>query len=131
MDAAFLTEATGWGVAGLTGVTVLVALIARERLQAHYWIGYAIGALSFIHASFSMGGLAVGGSAALAGVLVATVGMFVSWAQAAMGGRLRELEGPRRLRLSRLHLGFAAVLVCLGVAHLILNGPLVRGLLHL
>lgn len=131
MDAVFLTELTGWGVAGLTGVTVVIALFARERLQPHYWVGYAIGALSFVHASFSMGGLAVGGSAALAGVLVATVGMFVSWGQAALGGRLRELEGPRRLRLSRLHLAIAAVLVCLGVAHLVLNGPVVRALLHL
>jgi hypothetical protein len=131
VDALSLSELTGWLVAALTASTIFIALFARSQLQHHYWIGYAIGALSFLHASLSMGGLAIGGSAALTGVLVATAGMFLSWGQALLGSRLRGLEGRVRGAVRRLHLANAMVLVGLGVAHLLLNGPLVRALLRL
>jgi hypothetical protein len=122
---------TGWLVAALTATTVVIGLFVRRLLRQHYWIGYAIGGLSFLHASFSMGGLAVGGSTALTGVLVATVGMFVAWGQALLGSRLRLLEGRIRTVVRRLHLATATLLVTLGVVHLFLNGLLVRSLLHL
>jgi hypothetical protein len=131
VDSLFVTELTGWLVAALTVTTVVIGLFARRLLRQHFWIGYAIGALSFLHASFSMGGLAIGGSAALTGVLVATVGMFVAWCQALLGSRLRKLEGGIRTVVRRLHLATATLLVALGVVHLLLNGPLVRSLLHL
>jgi hypothetical protein len=131
VDALFLSELTGWAVAGLTAATITIGLVFRSLLRQHFWIGYGIGGLSFAHASLSMGGLAVGGSVALAGVLVATVGMFLSWGQVAVGRQLRSLEGRHRLRVRRLHLATATVLVGLGLTHLVLNGPVVRALLRL
>ena len=131
VDSLFLSELTGWLVAALTATTILIALFARRRLQQHFWIGYAIGGLSFLHASFSMGGLAVAGSAALTGALIATVGMFLSWGQALLGSRLRQLRGRVRVYVLRVHLATATLLVGLGVVHLLLNGPMVRALLQL
>jgi hypothetical protein len=131
VDALLLSELTGWAAAGLTAATIAIGLVFRSLLGQHFWIGYVIAAVSFAHASFSMGGLAVGGSVALAGVLVATVGMFLSWGQVALGRQLRSLEGRHRLRVRRLHLATATVLVALGLTHLVLNGPVVRALLRL
>jgi hypothetical protein len=131
LDSLLVSELTGWLVAALTATTVFIALFARRRLRQHFWIGYAIGGLSFLHASFSMGGLAVAGSAALTGVLIATVGMFLSWGQALLGSRLRELRGKVRAVVRRVHLATATLLVGLGVIHLVLNGPMVRAVLHL
>ena len=131
MDSLFVSELTGWLVAALTATTICVGLFARRWLGQHFWIGYAIGGLSFVHASFSMGGLAVAGWAALTGVLIATVGMFASWGQALLGSRLRVLGGRRRVVVRRFHLATATLLVLVGVVHVLLNGPVVRALLHL
>lgn len=131
MDSLFVSEVTGWLVAALTATTMFIGLFARRQLRQHYWIGYAIGGLSFVHASFSMGGLTVAGSAALTGVLVATVAMFLAWGQALLGTRLRELRGRLRVTVRRFHLATATLLVGLGVVHIVLNGPALRALLHL
>jgi hypothetical protein len=131
VDSLLVSELTGWLVAALTATTVFIGLFAHRLLQQHFWIGYAIGGLAFVHASFSMGGLAVGGSAALIGVLVATVGMFASWGQALLGTRLRVLRGRVRAVARRVHLATATLLIGLGLVHVLLNGPLVRSLLHL
>jgi hypothetical protein len=131
VDSLFVSELTGWLVAALTATTVFIALFARRRLRQHFWIGYAIGGLSLVHASFSMGGLTAAGTAALTGVLVATVGMFVSWGQTLLGSRLRLLRGRVRVAVRRFHLASATLLVALGVVHLLLNGPVVRSFLHL
>ena len=56
--------------------------------------------------------------------------MFVSWGQALLGSRLRRLEGRTRRAVRRVHLATATLLVGLGVAHLLLNGPLVRSTLE-
>jgi hypothetical protein len=131
VDSLLFSELTGWLVAALTGTTILIGIFAPGLLRQHFWIGYAIGGLSFLHASFSMGGLAVAGSAALTGVLVATVGMFLSWGQALLGSRLRQLQGRLRAIVRRFHLATATLLVGLGLVHLLLNGPIVRALLRL
>ena len=131
MDSLFVSEMTGWLVAALTATTICIGLFARRWLAQHFWIGYAIGGLSFVHASFSMGGLAVAGQAALTGALIATLGMFASWGQALLGSRLRALSGRRRVVVRRFHLTTATLLVLVGVVHVLLNGPFVRGLLNL
>ena len=131
MDSLFVSELTGWLVAALTATTICIGLFARRWLAQHFWIGYAIGGLSFVHASFSMGGLAVAGQAALTGALIATLGMFASWGQALLGSRLRALSGRRRVVVRRFHLTTATLLVLVGVVHVLLNGPFVRGLLNL
>jgi len=131
VDSLFVSELTGWLVAALTATTICIGLFARRWLAQHFWIGYAIGGLSFVHASFSMGGLAVAGQAALTGALIATLGMFASWGQALLGSRLRALSGRRRVVVRRFHLTTATLLVLVGVVHVLLNGPFVRGLLNL
>jgi len=131
VDSLFVSEMTGWLVAALTATTICIGLFARRWLAQHFWIGYAIGGLSFVHASFSMGGLAVAGQAALTGALIATLGMFASWGQALLGSRLRALSGRRRVVVRRFHLTTATLLVLVGVVHVLLNGPFVRGLLNL
>lgn len=126
-----LIEVSGWLVAALIVVTIGVAVFARRHLDQHFWIGYAIASLAFVHAALSMGALTLSGAAALTGVMVATVAMFVSWAQVPLGTRLRASEGRRRATIRVVHIATAVTLVGLGTAHILLNGPIVRTLLGL
>jgi hypothetical protein len=50
--------------------------------------------------------------------------MFVAAGQAMIGMRLRSLRGPERLRLRKTHYRVMAVLVALGLLHVVLNGAL-------
>jgi len=126
LELEFLGRLTGWLVAGLAVNSVFVAIFRKARLQDHFVSGYAIAALSLLHASFSVNAVKLS-PAALAGVIVATAGMLVSWIQVLLGRRLREREPGRRGRLLWAHATVAAGLGAVLVAHLALNSRLLRG----
>jgi cytochrome b561 len=137
-----LTEASGWVIAALTVVTVTLPYLLRrrlqwagpylERLQPHYWIGFTIAGLSLIHAGLAMSSGPIPGSVDWSvGIWVAAGAMLLVFPQVSLGIGLRQAASPERKRRRRLHLLTMTLLVCAGVAHLLLNGPAVRGLLRL
>ena len=137
-----LTEASGWVIAALTAVTVVLPFVLRrrlrwvgsylERMQPHYWIGFTIAGLSLLHAGLAMSSGPIPSSVNWSvGIWIATGGMLLVFPQVSMGMGLRKPGGPDRKRRRLLHLGTMVVLVVAGAGHLLLNGPLVRGLLHL
>jgi hypothetical protein len=137
-----LTEASGWVIAALTVVTITLPYVLRrrlkwagpylERLQPHYWIGFTIAGLSLIHAGLAMSSGPIPSSVNWSvGIWVATGAMLLVFPQVSLGMGLRRPATPERKRRRRLHLLTMALLVCAGAAHLLLNGPVVRGLLRL
>ena len=137
-----LTEASGWVIAALTVVTITLPFALRrrlkwagpylQRLQPHYWIGFTIAGLSLIHAGLAMSTGPIPSSVDWSvGIWVATGAMLLVFPQVSLGMGLRQPASPERKRRRRLHLLTMGLLVCAGVAHLLLNGPAVRGLLRL
>jgi hypothetical protein len=137
-----LVEASGWAIALLTAVTVTLPFVLRrrlrwvgsylERLAPHYWIGFTIAGMSLVHAGLAMSSGPIPSSVNWSvGIWIATGGMLLVFPQVSMGMGLRRPGGADRKRRRRLHLATMAVLVAAGAGHLALNGPLVRGLLHL
>lgn len=137
-----LVEASGWVIAVLTAVTVVLPFALRrrlrwvgsylERLAPHYWIGFTIAGLSLVHAGLAMSSGPIPDSVNWSvGIWIATGAMLLLFPQVSLGMGLRRPGGADRKRRRRLHLLTMAALVIAGAGHLALNGPLVRGLLHL
>jgi cytochrome b561 len=137
-----LAEWSGWVVAVLTGVTITLPYLLRrrlrwagpylERLRPHYWIGFTIAGLSLIHAGLAMSsGPIPGGVDWTVGIWVATGAMLLVFGQLSLGLGLSRPVAPERKRRRRLHFLTMTLLVAGGGAHAVLNGPLLRGLLHL
>src|SRR5215468_7147994 len=138
-----LAESSGWVIAALTGVTVALPYLVRrraaagngsylDRLRPHYWIGFTLAGLSLVHAGLSMSAAPVPGGADWAvGIWVATGAVLLVFGQLSIGlGLRRPGVGPDRRRRLRLHFVTMTLLVAAGLAHVVLNGPLVRGLLN-
>jgi len=137
-----LAESSGWAIAALTGVTVVLPYALRrrrsaraflERLRPHYWIGFTLAGLSLVHAGLSMSSAPVpGGLDWAVGIWVATGAMLLVFGQLSLGLGLRKTpDGLDRQRRRRLHFLTMTLLVAAGAAHVALNGPLVRALLRL
>jgi len=129
MGVLFYTDASGWLVAAMFVLNVCIGLFRRSSIEQHYAIGYGIAALGFLHASIAMDGLNLAGSQ-LGGIIVATLGMFVSWGQVGLGGRLKS-SGGTSTAIRRFHLLTASILLVLGGWHLLINGEHVRALFGL
>jgi hypothetical protein len=138
----FLTESSGWVIAALTVLTITLPYVLKrrlrwagsylERMQPHYWIGFTIAGLSLIHAGLAMSSGPIPSSVSWSvGIWVATGAMLLVFPQVSLGMGLRQPASPERKRRRRLHLLTMALLVCAGIAHVLLNGPAVRGLLRL
>ena len=106
------------GVAGsFTGALV-------ERMRPHAWLGYAIIALSGLHAIAGLRGGLRGIDAA--GLWFATIAFVLLCAQWLLGSRLMRRALEHRQRLRRWHFG-AMVGACAAIfAHAFLNGALLR-----
>jgi hypothetical protein len=89
------------------------------RLRPHFWMGYSILALSFVHASLAMQPTARTNPV---GILAATTAFFLLLAEVVVGLTLKETRSTRRRPIRRIHLcimiGFAGALT----THLWLNG---------
>jgi hypothetical protein len=137
MDATFaLADASGWAIAGLTGVTIALPYVLRrrpaflERLRAHYWIGFTLAGLSLVHAGLAMSSTPTpGGGDWSAGIWLASGALLLVFGQVSIGYGLRSLRGAERRRRRRLHFATMTVLVAAGLAHVVLNGPVARSLL--
>ena len=141
MDLTFaLAEVSGWVIAALTGFTVCLPYLLRrrlrpagarvERLRPHYWIGFTLAGLSLLHAGLAMSsGPTPGDARWTAGIWLAAGAMLLVFGQVSLGVGLRRLRGAERRRRRRLHFMTMTLLVAAGLAHVVLNGPLARGLL--
>lgn len=132
--------ASGWLVAALVVATVPLPYLLRgrllapagwgglsylERLRPHYWIGYTIAGLGFLHAGVAMSApLPLSRNGYFAGLWLATAVMLLSFGQVMVGRRMRSLRGGERLRLRRLHFWVMVLLVTGGLAHIVLNAPI-------
>lgn len=136
-----LAESSGWAIAALTGVTVVLPYALRrrrsaraflERLRPHYWIGFTIAGLSLLHAGLAMSsGPTPGGVGWTVGIWIALGAMLLVFGQLSLGLGLRQPGSPERRRRRRLHFLTMALLIGAGAGHLVLNGPALRGLLRL
>lgn len=134
------TEFTGWGVAVLFCVTVVWPFVQYRqattdaefllRMRTHFSIGFAIAALSLVHAALAVSAPMPGATPYLGGIAIATVGLFLAFGQVALGLQLRRHRERYRSLLRVVHLTTMAVLAVTGILHLLLDGPMVRCLLH-
>ncbi len=90
-----------------------------RRLGPHFWIGYAIVALSTLHAGTVMRAMARANSV---GILAATVAFFLLLFEIALGLNLKDERLPARRPTRRLHFWTMAAFVAALSAHLWLNG---------
>ena len=137
----FVTELTGWTVTTLFCVTVVWPFVQRRaassdaelllRMRTHFTIGFAIGVLSLLHAGLAVSTPLPGGEAYLGGIAIATVGLFCSFGQIALGLQLRRHRDRYRPLLRRVHLATMLLLAVTGLLHVLLDGPMVRCLLQL
>jgi hypothetical protein len=124
-----LTDVSGWAVSALTAATVVIAVLVRGWLRHHFWLGYVIAGLSFVHAAISMGTpFDLGSATVLAGFIVALIGATIACLQVSLGNRLRASDGPGRARVKVFHILIASTLTILGLAHILLDGPFRAGI---
>lgn len=137
MGIAVLGATTGWLVAGLTALNVSLPYLLRgrrlapagwsmsylARMRPHYWIGVTVAGLTLLHAGLAMSGPLRTGGPYMAGLWIATAGLFLVSGQAMVGIRLRTLRGAERLRLRRTHFRIMLGLVTVGIAHIVMNWP--------
>ena len=139
-----LAESSGWVIAALTGAGIALPYLVRrrpcggavaylERLRPHYWIGFTLAGLSLLHAGLAMSsGPTPGGTDWAVGIWIAMGALLLVFGQVSVGLGLRgpRLDARERLRRRRLHLATTALLVAGGLAHVVLNGPVVHALVR-
>ena len=135
-----VTELSGWAVTLLFCVTIVLPFWYRwhspddeaflARMRTHFSIGFAIAALSLLHAVLGVSSVARG-RPYLVGVAIATLGLFVAFGQVALGLQLRRRRGRYRGWLVAAHLSTMLALAGLGATHLVLDGTFTRCFLHL
>ena len=90
-----------------------------RRLWPHFWVAYAIAALSVLHVGMVMGAM---GRANVAGIWAATVALLLMVLEIVVGLSLREERTAARRPMRRFHFWvMVAFVASLGV-HLLLNG---------
>lgn len=133
-----LTGVSGWVLVALLPVTIALPFLLRrdahrtgdrrpiwQRLRRHYWLGYAIAALTVIHAAVSTGaGLAL--RANMTGVYLATGALLLVVTQVFLGLLLREPSLRRRVVVRRRHFWVMMGIVALVLGHIALNSGLVH-----
>ncbi len=139
MNTLFFTSLTGWVLMALLSATGMLPFMIRLRSarksgaaefrscrRLHYWLGYAIALISFVHAWMPMSaGWGVRFNAA--GLYSATGGWFVIYAQVLLGRALRSSSESRSL-LRRCHFWVMVIIVTLVILHVALNGMIVQAL---
>lgn len=103
-----------------------MAAISR-RMQAHYWIGYAILALTTLHMFLSMQAGMARGTSAL-GLDLASLGLLLIALQVMLGINLKAVAGIGKTGLRRVHFVTMLAIVALVAVHLALNSALLQEL---
>jgi cytochrome b561 len=118
--AATLLFAVGVGIPFFIRATASATASYFTRLRPHYWIGFLIPAVAFLHAWIPMSGGHVRGYDQT-GLLVATAALVVMLGQVLLGLALRTARGTIRQSSRRLHFWTMATIAILVVVHIFLN----------
>jgi cytochrome b561 len=140
MNKLFFTGLTGWVLIALLTATAMLPFMIRlqsalkngggkfrSSLRLHYWLGYAIALISFVHAWIPMSA-GWGGRFNGAGLYSATGGWFLIYAQVLLGRTLRN-SGESRALLRRCHFWAMVIIAVLVILHVTLNSMMVQALL--
>ena len=146
MPASFIASASGWSLVVMTAVTLSIPFLLRRQLRGvqlrvkfqkgraflkrmwpHYWLGYAIAAVTLVHAVLALGS-GGGRNADLLGLFLASTALFLVFAQVLLGLNLRRPGIPSRRALRRMHLGLMISIVVLGLGHILLDSPTLHSL---
>jgi hypothetical protein len=93
------------------------------RMRPHYWIGFAVAALTLLHAAVPMSSGALRG-ANLMGLDLASVALLLVFVQVFLGVSLRNPRLPNRRVVRRWHFWVMVGIAVLGLAHIGLNSTL-------
>lgn len=135
-----ITSATGWVMMVLLVATTIYPFLLRagllgpvqpflQRMRFHYWLGYSLGGLLFIHVMVSMSAQLAGQTSAL-GLDLATVALVLIGGQVMLG---RQLSWPKlalRRVVRRWHFWAMVGIVVFVLGHVALNSPTLQLLLR-
>jgi hypothetical protein len=140
MNAFFYTSASGWIAAILIGMEMVLPYLLRrswlslrlgiaqgfgapylKRMWAHYWVGYLVAGLSFVHAWVPMqtGHMR---RANMTGLWLATAALLLLLVQLALGVALQDGRLRERRVIRGWHYWVMVATVLLVVGHVWLNG---------
>jgi hypothetical protein len=127
-----LTIATGWIIAGMVVLTIVLGVVLRRRTQPpellvrmrpHFWLGIAVPIVTLVHLTPSMtGGWAANVNSI--GLGLATVAFLLAIIQASVGNQLRRATEANYRSLRTTHLLVLAGLVSFATGHVIANSGL-------
>jgi len=134
-----LTGVTGWLLVVLIATVVVLPYLLRGRaavathrsglpvllrLRPHYWLGFAVAPLAFVHLwpAMSEGWVR---RVEPTGLYLASVAFLLACTQIGLGLRLRQPRGSR-LWLRRGHFGSMLLIVALAIGHVALNSATLR-----
>lgn len=119
-----LTALSGWLAILLLGAAIGIPYLARivrmPSLKPHYWLGFLVPTVVFVHASLPMSSGRLSGSGRI-GMLLATAALLLMVWQAGVGVSLRRAKGIERRSTRRIHFWTVLVVVCLVGGHVALN----------
>lgn len=125
------TALTGWAAFLLCVSSLLLPYLLRwtggrkplvQRLWPHYWIGYGLTAIAFVHAWSSMRTANMRGIN-LTGLWLATFALVLLLWQVAIGLQLRSPAQARRRQLRTTHFWTMVLLARLIIVHIALKRP--------
>jgi hypothetical protein len=139
MNSVFYTSVSGWMAVILVGVEIVLPyLLGRtwlsvrlglaqgfvlpylKRMRVHYWLGYLVVGLSFVHAWVPMQAGHVRG-VSVAGLWLGTAALFLLAMQVALGLALRNPGLRERRETRRWHYGVMIGAVIVLAGHVWLN----------
>jgi hypothetical protein len=138
MSPVFYTSVSGWAAVILVGVQIVVPYLLRpswlsvslglaegfgapylKRMAVHYWLGYLVLGLSFVHAWVPMQARPRG--ATTAGPWLGTAALFLLAMQVVLGWALRDPGLRERRQTRRWHCGVMVGAVLVVAGHIWLN----------
>jgi hypothetical protein len=124
------TAMTGWMATFLFGAGTSIPYVLKAsrpaarayglRLRPHYWLGFLIPAISFLHAWLPMSAGRISGFDQT-GLLLATAALVVMLWQLTLGVTLRSATGVERESSRRWHFRTMVLICSLVIAHIVLN----------
>lgn len=136
-----VTGVSGWVLVALLPLTITLPFLqrralrwmdggpGRQRMQAHYWLGYLIAVVVLLHA-----GVSIGGGVALhsqpTGLYLASGALALVVIQVFLGLLLREPSLRRRAVMQRRHFWVMVGIVVLALGHIAINSALVQRLVR-
>jgi len=134
------TAVTGWVLVVLIATTIGLPYLLRgappvasgsvrpsvlERLRPHFWLGFSIAPLTFVHLWPAMSEGWVRRIDVL-GLYLASLAFLLTIVQVLLGLRLRDMGSASRRRLRRVHFWTMAGIAGLAVGHVGINGAVLR-----